>query len=128
MQSGSGTTSQQFSAISYYDLFGDLSAFAIGLRHDAGFRTNAGVVNLDQVQRSWTMEIHPANGPRPSDVVMTVAPCSMTQTNIPAGNYGPVLLKWNPHNGTEENWWSAYGSSTDNFTGDGWIVQANHGQ
>jgi hypothetical protein len=122
---GQGTTSQQFPAVWFFDLVPGVPAYTIGLRQDAGFRTNAGVVNLDEVARSWRLEVHPSMGTRPADLILNVPGCSMMQTNLPAGNFGPLALRWDPID-TEE-WWSAFGSSTDNFTGDGWIVQANHG-
>jgi hypothetical protein len=120
-----GTTSQQFTAVSIDDLIGEFPAYAIGLRQDSGFRTNAGVVNLDEEERNWTLEIHTSGVPQPASVLMTVPGCSMRQTNIPAGSFGTIMLRWVPMDPIFL--WSAYGSSTDNTTGDGWVVQANHG-
>lgn len=121
-----GTSSQQFAAIETDDLIGSLDAFLFGLRQDAGFRTNVGIVNFDNVAHSWTTEFHPSVGTRPADGLISVPPCSMSQSAIPPGNFGPLLVQIVPRDGTN-NAWSAYGSSTDNSTGDGWIVKGKDG-
>lgn len=121
-----GTSSQQFPPVALDDLFGSLEAYAIGLRHDSGFRTNAGVVNLDIASHTWDVEVWGSGMTSPATFSITAQPCSLQQAPIPAGTYGPLLLAFQQRSPTSLDW-TAYGSSTDNVTGDGWIVHATHG-
>lgn len=123
---GTGTSSQQFPPVAVDDLLGSLQAYAIGLRHDAGFRTNVGVVNLDTAPHTWNVEVWGAGMTAPARFTLTAQPCALSQTSIPAGTYGPLLIAFEQQSPTALHW-TAYGSSTDNFTGDGWIVHATHG-
>ena len=50
---------------------------------------------------------------------VTVQPYSMEQVPLPAGNYGDLYLRVS--SGLNFNWWTAYGTSVDNTTGDGWV-------
>lgn len=120
-----GTSSQQFSAVAIDDLFPLLHVYLFGLRQDAGFRTNVGIVNFDLMTHAWTAEFFPSVGARPANGNIIVPPCSMWQGAIPAGNFGPLLVHLLPRDG-DGNFWTAYGSSTDNSTGDGWIVKGKH--
>lgn len=117
-----GTVSQSFPAVSLTDSIGSLVANLVGLKQNAQFRTNVGVVNLDSVSHTWTAR---AAG---SGVVttITVPPFSMVQVPLApnsagtsSGNVG-LELKSDGFG----FWWSAYGSSTDNYTGDGWVSRA----
>jgi hypothetical protein len=121
-----GTSSQQFPPVGLDDLVGSLEAYSIGLRHDSGFRTNAGVVNLDNAAHTWDVEVWGAGMSSPATFAITAQPCSLQQGAIPAGNYGPLLLSFQQRSPTGL-YWTAYGSSTDNVTGDGWIVHSTHG-
>lgn len=121
-----GTSSQQFPPVALDDLFSTLDAYAVGLRQDAGFRTNAGVVNLDSVPHTWDVEVWGAGMTSPQTFAITAQPCALAQTNIPAGSFGPLLLAF-AQRSPAGDYWSAYGSSTDNVTGDGWIVHGTHG-
>lgn len=117
-----GTVSQSFPAVSLTDSIGSLVANLVGLKQNAQFRTNIGVVNLDSIAHTWTAR---AAG---SGVVtmITVPPFSMAQVPLApnsagtsSGNVG-LELKSDGFG----FWWSAYGSSTDNYTGDGWVSRA----
>src|SRR5262249_1734699 len=55
----SGTVSQGFPSVSVLDSLGSLAAYAAGLRHDPGYRANAGIVNLDTVSpHTWTVGVN----------------------------------------------------------------------
>ena len=125
-KNSTGTSSQQFGAIATDDLFSSLRAYSIGLRQDTGFRTNVGIANLDTAEHTWDLQVYGSNSSTPVNFAMTVKPCALGQTNIPSGNYGPLLVSFVQRE-PSGLYWSAYGSSTDNITGDGWIVHATHG-
>ena len=116
-----GTVSIAFPSISVLDSLGNAFAYAIGLRHDAGFRTNVGIVNLDNQAHTWTVSVNGQTGLMTSFSV-TVEGISMRQVSIPAGEYKILLIALAPDvNGF---WWSAYAASVDNITGDGWVSHA----
>ncbi len=116
-----GTVSQSFPAVSLFDSVDDFTAIALGLRADATFRTNVGVVNLDSVKHTWTVSSVNVSG---KNFTMTVQPFSLSQTGVPAdwaGNGGNLSLAFDvPDTGFT---WSAYASSVDNVTGDGWVAR-----
>jgi hypothetical protein len=117
----SGTVSQGFPSVSLLDSFGSLAAFALGLRHDSQFRTNVGIVNLDSVSHTWTIDVNGLHGR--TSMTMTVPPFSMRQQVVPSGNWGDLVL------GIETAdtgfWWSAYGAAVDNTSGDSWSAHAS---
>lgn len=120
-----GTGSQQLSTVGADELFSNTHVYLFGLRQDAAFRTNIGIVNLDVTPHTWDAEYFPGSGTRPPDGSITVPPCSLWQGPIPAGNFGPLLVHLLPKEGGDR-FWTAYGSSTDNSSGDGWIVMGRH--
>ncbi|HEV2720467.1 MAG TPA: hypothetical protein VG323_10655 [Thermoanaerobaculia bacterium] len=115
-----GTVSQSFPAVSLFDSVDNFTAIALGLRADAGFRTNIGVVNLDSVKHTWTIS-SVNNG---KSFTMDVQPFSLSQTGVPAdwaGAGGALAIAYDvPDQGFT---WSAYASSVDNLTGDGWVAR-----
>lgn len=116
-----GTVSQGFPAVSIMDSEGDFTAYAMGLRQDANFRTNVGIVNLDTVAHTWTVKS--LTGAQSS---VTVQPYSLSQGSIAAGSApasGYVTLMITPTD-SADFFWSAYGTSVDNVTGDGWVSRA----
>ncbi|MDQ6801436.1 MAG: hypothetical protein M3041_11410 [Acidobacteriota bacterium] len=116
-----GTVSQNFDAVSLDDSIGSLTAYIIGLKQSTAFRTNVGIVNLDTVQHTWTIR----SAITGASSTVTVLPFSISQTSAPAGSAdsgGNVALTLNS-DGSGFNW-TAYGSSSDNVTGDGWISRA----
>jgi hypothetical protein len=117
-----GTVSLAFPSISVLDSLGNSFAYALGLRHDTGFRTNVGIVNLDSVPHTWTVTIN-GDGPSPvTNFTVSVEGYSMRQVPVPAGNYGILLVALTPN--ASGFWWSAYAASVDNITGDGWVSHA----
>jgi len=117
-----GTVSQNFTAIALTDSIGSLPATLMGLKQNSNFRTNVGVVNFDDIVHAWTFR----SIFNPNVVTnVTVQPCSMTLINAANGSgsaSGNVAFTV-----TSDGfgfYWSGFGSSTDNFTGDGWVARA----
>lgn len=116
-----GTVSQSFPSVSIIDSTDNDPAFAIGLRQDANFRTNVGVVNLDTAAHTWTVTSLANN----ATTTMTVQPFSLGQTGVPASfasSTGALAVQFVPD--ATGILWSAYASSVDNITGDGWVSRA----
>lgn len=115
-----GTSSQSFPSVSVIDSLDSFTAVALGLRHGNGFRTNYGVVNLDSEAHTWT--IFGGNG---GEATLTVPPLSVVQTSVPGSfptSNGYLVLAFEPN--ADGFSWSAYASSNDNVTGDGWVMRA----
>ena len=118
----SGTVSQNFDAVSITDSIGSLTAYIVGLKQSSDFRSNVGVVNLDSVAHNWTVRSVQTG----ASTTLTVPAYSVVQTGIAAGSASgsspSVVLTLNSDG--FGFWWSAYASSTDNRTGDGWVCRA----
>jgi hypothetical protein len=117
----SGSVSQNFDAVALNDSIGASTAYIIGLKQSTAFRTNVGIVNLDTVAHTWTVR----SAITGVSTTVTVQPLSVSQGGAPAGSAdsgGNVALALTPDAGGFN--WTAYGSSTDNTTGDGWISRA----
>jgi hypothetical protein len=116
-----GSVSQGFPSVSFFDSLGSLTAYALGLRHDTQFRTNVGIVNLDSVAHTWTVGVNGLSGS--TSFPVSVPPVSMRQAPLPSGNYGNLLLSLDSD--ASGFWWSAYGASVDNVSGDSWSSHAS---
>jgi hypothetical protein len=117
----SGTVSLAFPSFTALDSFGNVAAYALGMRHDTAFRANVGIVNLDDSARTFNVSAIGTGGT--SNFTVTVEAISMRQVPVPSGNLGSVLVSVVPTvNGF---WWSAYAASVDNITGDGWVSHAS---
>jgi hypothetical protein len=117
-----GTVSQSFPSVSLLDSSDNFTAFALGLRQDASFRTNVGVVNLDTAPHTWTVASLNNTG---KSFTITVPPFSLAQTGVPAdfgGTGGNLSITFDVPD--TNIFWSAYASSVDNVTGDGWVARA----
>lgn len=118
---GTGTVSQTFPAISLNDSIGSLVADVMGLKQNTQFRSNIGVVNLDTVPHTWTVR-SAATG---AITTVTVPPFSVVQAPLASGS---ALSSGNVSVTMKSDgfgfWWSAYGTSVDNITGDGWVSKA----
>jgi hypothetical protein len=91
---------------------------ATGLRSDSDYRTNVGVVNLDLSPRTFSVDLI---GERYSaKVSVDVEPLSMRQIGVPSGDYGALSATFTVSSG--DFLWTAYGSSVNNFTGEGSVV------
>lgn len=121
---GLGSVSQDFPPVRFADSISDFFAFAWGLRQDAAFRTNAGVVNLDaENPRSFTIRAEGSTGAR-WETDVTVPPLAMVQVPLPVGeDFGHVYVAFEPFD-EEDYAWSGYASTVDNGTGDGWVSHA----
>jgi hypothetical protein len=117
---GSGTKSQSLQAITAEVFGGARRASALGLRHDGSYRTNVGIVNLDDVDREFTVLVA---GERASErVTLSVPPFSLIQTALPDRGYGSLTFTVIADRRPAP--WTAYGSSVDNNSGDGWAAVA----
>jgi hypothetical protein len=112
----SGTVSQEFAAVGYEDTLA--TSYGYGLRQDAQFRTNIGFVNIFNTTKTFTTAIVGTGGT--TTFTQTVLPYSMQQRSVPAGNWGNFFVRVSAAP-ADLIWWSAYASSTDNLTGDGWV-------
>jgi hypothetical protein len=119
-----GTVSLAFPSMDPLDLFGNKIGYSLGMRHDPAYRCNVGIVNLDTAAaHTWTVTINGDNPATPiTNFNVTVDIVSMKQVPVPAGDYGNLLLAMEPNANTF--WWSGYGASVDNITGDGWVSHA----
>jgi len=54
---------------------------------------------------------------------ITVPPVSMEQASLPSGNYGDLALSFATTG--SGFYWSAYGASVDNISGDSWSSHAS---
>lgn len=111
-----GTVSQAFESIDLEDNLA--TSYAYGLRQDPGFRTNVGLVNLYSQTNTFTIFVNGTGGN--TTFTQTVQPYSMEQVPLPAGAWGDLYLRISSDS-SNFNWWSAYGTSVDNVTGDGWV-------
>jgi hypothetical protein len=111
-----GTVSQAFESIDLQDNLA--TSYGYGLRQDEAFRTNVGLVNFYDTPNTFTVNIIGIRGN--GSFVTTVQPYSMEQPSFPSGIYGDCYIRIT--SGVSNfNWWSAYGTSVDNVTGDGWV-------
>ena len=121
-----GTVSQPFDAIDpdtlsvqYID-----EGIALGLRQDADFRTNFGIVNVDPSPHVYKVSF--VGEKLQTNITLTVPAYGMIQQAIPAGDYGALQILYQVTDaGTNTVSWIGYASSTDNVTGDGWVSIAS---
>ncbi|HYI09473.1 MAG TPA: hypothetical protein VEK57_10420 [Thermoanaerobaculia bacterium] len=128
---GRGTMSQGVPASTLYspdiDDFQPIAGMIYGLRHDASFRSNYGIVNMSAKAMTFTVAFL-ANGIRQREETISLEPSSMTQRPVPSGVFGAVTIEVTPHQESPATYdlgpWTAYGSSVDNITGDAWFAKA----
>jgi hypothetical protein len=122
-----GTVSQPFDAIDpdtlsvqYID-----EGVALGLRQDADFRTNFGIVNVDASQHIYKVSF--VGEKLQTDITVTIPAYGMIQQAIPAGDYGALQIVYQVTDAPSNAFvsWIGYASSTDNLTGDGWVSIAS---
>jgi len=119
--SAGGSLNQYFPSVPVADLFGGGRGVSMGLRSDTVFRTNVGVVNFDTAA-SHTFTVRAIGAGVSNSTTITVPPLSMVQGPSPAGNWGDIFLQIDGPAGNYN--WSAYGSTLDGSTSDGWSVHA----
>jgi hypothetical protein len=110
-----GTVSQDFAPVETQDSLA--TSYGYGLRQDEQYRTNVGLVNLYGTPQTFTIAV--VGFRNSTSFTQVVQPYSMEQVALPAGIYGDLYLRIN--SGANLNWWTAYGTSVDNITGDGWV-------
>jgi len=115
-----GTVSQAEQSVITSQFFSSDSGVMLGLRQDADFRTNVGIVNLDASAHTFDVAISGQGAG--ASMTVTLQPRSMSQLPIPAGNYGDLIIT--ARGRIDAGAWHAYASSIDNRTGDGWIALA----
>lgn len=116
------TVSQTFLAIPTSSINNNASLTILGQRIGSRYRTNVGIVNLDTVERSFTITQN-SDFPTlvPITTPVTVPPLSMRQVQLPSDNQVTVLqIIVTPDGAINPALWHAYGSSVDNKTGDAW--------
>jgi hypothetical protein len=113
------------------DDFQPIPGRVYGLRQDANFRSNYGLVNMSSkpltfIVSFFTGSSGTVNEQTRSELV-TVSAQSMTQRAVPEQMQGQLMISMvadqerslvNPTAPLQA--WAAYGSSVDNITGDGW--------
>jgi photosystem II stability/assembly factor-like uncharacterized protein len=117
---GAGSVSQSLAAVSAQGFGSHRRGRALGLRHESGYRTNVGIVNLSERSREFTVRV---DGERRSErITVSVPPFSSMLAGIPDGNYGAVAVRFAAEGDASP--WVAYGSSVDNASGDSWASVA----
>lgn len=118
----SGTVSQPFAAVEPSYMTNEEAGIILGLRQDAQFRTNYGILNLSGDDLTFELDIFAEAGQDPATRTVTVPSLSMILTSIPSGDFGPLSIGLSlPNAPLEEFTWLGFASSTDNTTGDGWV-------
>jgi hypothetical protein len=117
----SGTVSQPFPGVEPEYMTNEEEGVVLGLRQDAQYRTNYGILNLGEDALTFQLTVL-AEENSDTQATVTVPSLSMVQTGIPAGNHGLLSLAFEVTSvPTTDFTWVAYGTSTDNTTGDGWV-------
>lgn len=114
-----GTVSQQFPAATVVNLLTETDVYALGLRQDANFRSNIGIVNLESIPLDFQVVLIGDGVNIARDV--TVPAFGMVHSAAPAGNHGDFMVIFIPPS-DDFIFWTAYATSNDNLTGDGWVA------
>ena len=118
-----GTMSQSGSAIHVLELPpGNQTRIVIGAMQDSSFRCNVGVTNINYARRSFRITASSASGS--VTTTLTVEGFNTSQVPLPAGNLGYMTVTIEPLDVDESEWWTAYATSVDNISGDGWLQNA----
>ena len=119
-----GTVSQEFPGVDpdSGSIFNE--AASLGLRQDAGYRTNFGIVNTDSVSHSFHLTFLGENN-QTATLDLTVPAFGMIQQAAPPGTFGALNIIFSSPDVADFGSFIAYASSTDNTTGDGWVSLAS---
>lgn len=118
-----GTVSQEFPGVDPDSSAMFDEGVSLGLRQDANYRTNWGIVNTDTVSHSFHITFMGENN-QTATVDVTVPAFGMIQQAAPAGTFGALNVIFTSPDITSFGSFIAYASSTDNTTGDGWVSLA----
>lgn len=112
-----GTVAQPFEAVDPTSWYVFPTASIMGLKHDTQYRSNFGLVNVDDHPVTFTVDFlgETATAQR----TITVPAGGMVHQAVPAGNYGKLVIEATVDD--PEALWIVYGTSQDNITGDGWV-------
>jgi hypothetical protein len=121
------SVSMQFPGVDPSHLQGEYEAINLGLRQDADFRTNVGIVNLEDFPIEFVATMFPENGTQFSESTITVQGLAMIQQGLPNPTIGPfnLIVSVNQDIPGDNQWWSTYAASVDNISGDGWVSIAS---
>ncbi|HKR66535.1 MAG TPA: hypothetical protein VJZ00_22600 [Thermoanaerobaculia bacterium] len=105
------------------DDFQPVDGWIYGLRQNADFRTNYGIVNLENAPRTFDIIADGDNGAHFTRTV-TLPAASMIHDPLPQGqNFGQVTIRISIHQEIPPTFdlrWCGFGSTVDNRTGDAW--------
>ncbi|HEY2321738.1 MAG TPA: hypothetical protein VGJ82_02640 [Thermoanaerobaculia bacterium] len=119
-----GTVSQEFPGVDPDNATMFNEGVSLGLRQDADYRTNWGIVNTDSVSHSFHLTFMGENN-QTATMDVTVPAFGMIQQAAPAGAFGALTIIFSSPDITDFAAFIAYASSTDNTTGDGWVSLAS---
>jgi len=124
-----GTSSQAFAPMPLADVFSE-NALIIGHRRNDQYRTNVGIVNLDGAAHTFHVSLAGENPTLiPEEYLVTVPGLSMVQIPTSGAPQNQLVIHIQQQVGEGEprqTLWTAYASSVDNVSGDGWTsVSAN---
>jgi hypothetical protein len=116
-----GTTSQSLSTVPV-SAINTPAASIFGLRRDARYRVNVGIVNLDATRTQTFQVWDPVMADPPVVHVVTIPPMSMQQAALASvtDDAAQILVGNVTDPATRSNRWITYGASIDNTTGDSW--------
>lgn len=120
-----GTSSQSFSPIPLSDVVND-ELFILGHRRNEQYRTNVGIVNLDSGAHTFLVTV---SGETPTllaeEYRVTVPGFAMVQFPVTGAQQNQLRVDIEEDivpGGPRLTLWTAYASSVDNVTGDGWAT------
>jgi hypothetical protein len=123
--SSEGTSSQSFAPIALKDVVNE-KLFIIGHRRNDQYRTNVGIVNLDSDAHTFLVTVSGETPTLlPEEYRVTVPGLAMVQFPVVGAQQNQLRID------IEEDvapgagnltFWTAYASSVDNVTGDGWTT------
>jgi len=113
-----GTVSQPFPAVDPYSFYVFDTATLLGVKNDTQYRTNFGIVNVDDVAHTFNLRFLGESAT--NTLTLTVPALGMIQQPVPAANYGNLVIEVDVDDPFAP--WIPYASSTDNRTGDGWVT------
>jgi hypothetical protein len=127
----SGIVSFPFPAVDFNHLNGEFEAIILGLRQDSAHRTNVGIVNHSfEVDLVFRVSVLTEDGIVAETDLISLPAGSMTQRPIPSGAFGNFSLLVEVDDPDDELpsdfQWTAYASSNNNISNDGWVsIAAN---
>ncbi|HEX7154218.1 MAG TPA: hypothetical protein VF618_22210 [Thermoanaerobaculia bacterium] len=104
-----------------------IHAFVYGLRQDANFRTNYGLVNLMSEPRGFTITVTGENGSSYARDIMVPGASMIHEPLPPEQHFGALTIEMMIHYVAPPQVslpWAGFASSVDNFTGDAWYSKA----